>query len=141
MNFTPIFGWFYLSLSRRSASWTGVDYFYDFITQNLDVGPFGSEIALADAQLGDVIQLSNGAVFYHSLIITKIENGEYYICANSDDALDRALSTYNYASLRVIHIQGVRYDTRYIIDCFDSLYSPQIMPENQQNTEPQGEEM
>ena len=124
MNFTPVYGWFYLSSSRRSASWTGVDFFYDFMTTNTDVGPFGGEIALADAQLGDIIQLSNGVNFYHSLIITKIEGEEYYVCANSNDALDRPLSSYEYASLRVIQIKGVRYDTRFIIDCFESLYSP-----------------
>ena len=124
MNFTPVYGWFYLSSSRRSASWTGVDFFYEFMTQNTGVGPFGNEIALADARLGDIIQLSNGANYYHSLIITKIENGEYYVCANSDDSLDRPLSSYNYINLRVISIKGVRYDSRYVLDCFESLYSP-----------------
>lgn len=140
MNFTPIYGWFYLSSSRRSASWTGVDFFYDFMTKNTDVGPFGSEIALVDAMLGDIIQLSNGTSFYHSLIITKIEDGEYYVCANSNDALDRPLSTYEYASLRVIQIKGVRYDTRYIIDCFDSLYSPIREETTQPSTPPATEE-
>lgn len=142
MNFTPIYGWFYLSTNRRSASWTGVDYFYDFMTQNSDVGPFGTEYALDDAEIGDIIQLSDGANYYHSLIITKIENGEVYICANSNDALDRPLSSYDYVNLRVIHIQGVRYDTRYIIDCFESLYSPPIAQDSNQPlpSQPSGEE-
>ena len=138
MNFTPVFGWFYLSLTRRSASWTGVTFFFDFMTQNTGIGPFGSEVALIDAQIGDVIQLSNGANYYHSLLISRIENGEYYVCANSDDALDRPLSTYTYVSLRVIHIRGVRYDTRYVIDCFESLYSPPIQaPNESQSTQEQ----
>lgn len=139
MNFTPIYGWFYLSSSRRSASWTGVEFFYDFMTKNTDVGPFGKEVALIDAQLGDIIQLSNGTSFYHSLIITKIEDGEYYVCANSNDALDRPLSTYEYASLRIIQIKGVRYDTRFIIDCFDSLYSPNLEEQTPPSSAPNSE--
>jgi hypothetical protein len=60
--------------------------------------------------------------------LLKIEENEIYICANSNDALDRPLSSYEYMSLRVIHILGVRYDSRYVIDCFDSLYSPPLAP-------------
>ena len=123
MNFTPTFGWYYLSANRRSASWTGVDFFYNFMIGNTGIGPFGQEVALEDAQIGDVIQLSNGSQYYHTLIISEITDEEIFICANSVDSLDRALSTYDYASLRVIRINGVRYDTRYNIDCFESLYS------------------
>ena len=32
MNYTPTFGWYYISLNERSPSWTGVDYFFNFIT-------------------------------------------------------------------------------------------------------------
>ena len=124
MNFTPTFGWYYLSINRRSASWTGVDFFYEFMVKNQGVGPFGQEISLADAKIGDIIQLSNGQNFYHTLIITEITENEIFICANSVDSLDRPLSSYNYASLRVIKINGVRYDTRYQIQCFESLFSP-----------------
>lgn len=129
MNFTPVFGWYYLSTNRRSASWTGVEYFYNFMIQNTDVGPYGVEVGLDSAEVGDVIQLQNeDGVFYHTIIISEIRDGEFYICANSNDALDKPLSEYNYSSLRVIHILGVRYDTRFQIECFDSLYSPPIPP-------------
>ena len=129
MNFAPVFGWFYLSSNRRAPAWTGVEFFYNFMTENVDVGPYGIEIPIEDAQIGDVIQLQNDdGVFYHTIIISKIEDGEIYICANSNDALDKPLSEYNYASLRVIHILGVRFDTRFQIDCFDSLYSPPLPP-------------
>lgn len=131
MNFTAIFGWYYLSTRRRSASWTGVEYFYNFMTQNTEgVGPFGVETTLENAEVGDVIQLKNPeGNFYHTIIISKIgEDGEIYICANSNDALDKPLSEYVYADLRVIHILGVRYDTRFQIDCFESLYSPPLPP-------------
>ena len=123
MNFTPIYGWYYLSVNRRSASWTGVDFFYDFMTTNEGVGPFGSEISLEDAKIGDVIQLSNGQNYYHTLIISEITENDVLVCANSVDSLDRPLSTYSYASYRVIKIGGIRYDTRYQIDCFEPLFN------------------
>lgn len=145
MNFTPIYGWYYLSTNRRSASWTGVEYFYNFMVGNTDVGPFGEETTLENAEIGDVIQLQNEeGTFYHTIIITEIRDGEIYICANSNDSLDRALSTYNYANLRVIHILGVRYDTRYIIDCFEALYNPPLPPtepeDEAENAQPEQEE-
>lgn len=141
MNYTPIYGWYYLSTNRRSASWTGVSYFYNFMTQNTDVGPFGRAATLDEAEIGDVIQLQNEeGVFYHTVIISEIRDGEFYICANSNDALDKPLSEYEYANLRVIHILGVRYDTRFQIDCFDSLYSPPLPPVVPENTPSEGDE-
>lgn len=138
MNYTPVFGWYYLSTNRRSASWTGVEFFYNFMTSNQDVGPFGVVADLDSAEIGDVIQLQNNdGVFYHTIIISEIRNGEIYICANSNDALDKPLSDYNYASLRVIHILGIRYDTRFQIDCFESLFSPPLPPEPPQNEVPE----
>ena len=130
MNFTPVYGWYYLSVNRRSASWTGVDFFYDFMINNAGVGPFGQEIALADAKIGDVIQLSNGTEFYHTIIISEIAENEIFVCANSVDSLDRPLSSYDYASLRAIKILGIRYDSRYNLDCFESLYSPPLFKAN-----------
>lgn len=136
MNFLPTFGWFYLSPNRRAPAWTGVEFFYNFMVGNEGVGPFGKEILLEEAQIGDVIQLRNEQdVYYHTLIISEIKEEEIYICANSIDSLDRALSTYEYKDLRVIHIDGVRYDTRYIIDCFESLYNPPLPPTQPMNEE------
>ena len=31
MNYKPTFGWYFISLDDRSPSWTGVEYFYNFI--------------------------------------------------------------------------------------------------------------
>jgi hypothetical protein len=136
MNYTPIYGWYYLSTNRRSASWTGVEFFYNFMIENVGVGPFGIEDTLERAEVGDIIQLQNeDGIFYHTVIISEIRDGEIYICANSNDALDKPLSEYNYANLRVIHILGVRFDTRFQIDCFDSLYSPPFSDVAEQNEE------
>ena len=129
MNFEPLYGWYYLSTNRRSASWTGVDYFYNFMTTNKGVGPFGRSVDISFAEVGDLIQLKNAeGRFYHTLVVTQIDQDEIYICANSNDALKRPLSSYDFESLRVIHIDGVRYDTRFQIECFDSLYSPPLPP-------------
>ena len=136
MNYAPIYGWYYLSINRRSASWTGVDFFYNFMTSNTDVGPFGKEVDISLVEPGDLIQLKNSeGRFYHTLVVVRIEENEIYICANSNDALERPLSSYEYESLRVIHIEGVRYDTRYQIDCFDALYSPPLAPPQKDTTE------
>lgn len=132
MNFSPIYGWYYISLNRRSASWTGVDFFYDFFVNNTGVGPFAKEETIENAEIGDLIQLQNDTGdFYHTLVISQITENEIFVCANSNDALDRPLSTYNYAGLRVIHVLGVRYDSRYVIDCFESLYSQEPIPPRQ----------
>lgn len=136
MNYTPIYGWYYLSTNRRSASWTGVEFFYNFMIENTGVGPFAIETTLDGAEVGDVIQLQNDdGIFYHTIIISEIRDGEIYICANSNDALDKPLSEYNYANLRVLHILGVRFDTRFQIDCFDSLYTPPIPPAEEMSPE------
>ncbi len=116
MDFTPNFGWYYVNPDDRAPAWTSVEYFYDFITEqpnfaseNMGIGPFGREIRARELELGDFIQLQNSMDdYYHTLIVTGFEPNDILVCAHSDDALDRPLSTYNFASLRLIHIDGVR---------------------------------
>ena len=115
MNYTPTFGWYYVSPENRAPAWSGVDELYDFLTgapdfaaQNGGYGPFGTDARSAmTADVGDVIQLANDSgAFYHTLIISQFTSDDVLVCANSDNALDRPLSTYNYASMRVIHVEG-----------------------------------
>ena len=54
-NYTPVYGWYYISPSRRSASWTGVQYFYNFLTGNQGVGPFGREVSIDNVEPGDFV--------------------------------------------------------------------------------------
>lgn len=119
MNYTETFGWYYITSNNRAPAWAGVDEFFDFITgapeflaQNGGTGPRGFNVTDAnDIEVADVIQLQNSrGEFYHSLIISDITNEDILVCAHSDDALDRPLSTYNYASLRVIHIERATLD-------------------------------
>ena len=108
MNYTPTFGWYYRTASERTASWTGVEYFYDFITKNAGPGPYAREIYPGGLELGDVIQLQNaGGVYYHTLLVTGFRPNDYLVSAHSNDSLDRPLSTYSYANARFLHIEGV----------------------------------
>jgi len=119
MNYTPTFGWYYRTANDRAPAWTGVDELFDFLTgapdfamANGGVGPYGRNAMAAELiEIGDVIQLANtDGEFYHTLIISGFTDTDILVCAQSDDALDRGLSTYNYASLRIIHIDGARLE-------------------------------
>ena len=135
MNYTRDFGWYYISLEDRAPAWSGVEYFYDFMTGNGNyptrfsrVGPLGMEIGGGRAVPGDVVQLYDDVGdFYHTLLVSEVNDGEIYVCAHSDDALDRPLSTYNFASLRILHIEGARaeLDTESAFrGIFDGTYLP-----------------
>ena len=125
MNYTNTFGWYYISLEQRAPAWTGVDYFYNFMTENQGVGPFGKETVADECELGDVVQLGNSEDgFYHSLIIVGFdENDDILIAAQTNDALDRPLSSYTYEFARFIKILGVRLEIPSSQDCFESVYN------------------
>lgn len=110
------FGWYYVNLNERAPAWTGVNEFYNYVTGSNGFtptaereGPFCIETGDADLELGDIVQLSNSrGTFYHSLLVTGFtENGEILISAHSNDALDRPLSTYNFAAARFLHVVAV----------------------------------
>lgn len=110
MNYTPDSGWFFRSLYDRAAAWTGVEYLYNFLTTNEAVGPFATQVPETEIQPGDVIQLGDRyGDFYHTLIVTETLP-EILISAHTNDALNRRLTTYNYAAARYLHIAGVRVD-------------------------------
>ena len=124
MNYTKTFGWFYLSLQERAPAWTGVDYFYNFITQNQGVGPFGREVGRDECEIGDAIQLGRTTDgYYHSLIIVGFDEDDILVAAQTDNALRRPLSTYNYDFERFIKIDGVRFEVPSSLDCFESVYN------------------
>jgi hypothetical protein len=129
MNETVDFGWYYRSESDRAPAWSSVEYFYAFMTgapafasRNGGIGPYATDVPARMAEIGDVVQLADAeGDWYHTLIISRIEPGEIYVCAHSDDALDRPLSSYTQAAaFRFLHIEGVRFE---IADdnCFDAL--------------------
>lgn len=122
MNYTPTFGWYYVSLDDRSPSWTGVEYFYNFITENTGIGPYGKSASMDELEIGDVIQLGNNTDgFYHTLLVVGFEGEDPLVAAQTDDAFRRPLSTYNYDFSRFIKILGVRLEINIEEDCFDSV--------------------
>ncbi len=108
MNYTPVTGWFYRTSSDRTAAWTGVEYLYRFLINNHSAGPYGHVVSERQAQPGDIVQLGTAqGKFYHSPVIIAT-TPTILVAAHTFDALDRPLSTYQYALSRVIHIDGVR---------------------------------
>ncbi len=109
MNYTLTFGWFYITSSNRTPSWTGVQYLYNFLNTNDGVGPFARVVSLAEAMPGDVIQLGRAdGTFYHSPVVLGTSGGEIYVAAHTYDALWRPLSSYTFARSRCLHIGGAR---------------------------------
>lgn len=108
MNYTPVIGWYYISPNDRTASWSGVEYLYNFLVNNQSVGPFAREVSQYEAQPGDLVQLgrANGD-FYHTPVIVAT-SPVILVAAHTYDALDRPLSTYDYYTARFLHIEGVR---------------------------------
>ena len=54
MNYTPTFGWYYNSQYSRAPAWTGVPFFYNYLTRTRETpGPVGEEAGMADLQPGD----------------------------------------------------------------------------------------
>ncbi len=109
MNYTPIIGWYYISANDRTASWTGVEYFYNFITKNENLGPFGEQADRSEITIGDFVQIKGSKDLYtHTLVISGVTKNEIYVSAHSSDSLMRPLSSYESIDLRFIHVKGVR---------------------------------
>jgi len=112
MNYTPTFGWYYLSANDKAPAWTGVEYFRNFLVRGeVSPGPFAEETALERMLPGDFIQFNfKGERFGHTPIIVSIgrpatpENT--LVAAHSYDADYRPLSSYFYQEIRFLHILG-----------------------------------
>ena len=112
MNYNPITGWYYRTPDDRTAAWTSVTFLYKYLTTHKGDGPFGNIVDLKEIKEGDVIQLEKDGVFYHSLLVTNTPSiptiDNILISAHSFDSYNRVLSSYNFDSIRCIHINGVR---------------------------------
>ena len=115
MNFTPEVGWYYLNANDRTASWTGVEYFYRFLTENTvnpignGEGPFAEEVSLQELRIGDFVQLGGEDGFYHTLISVGFQsNGVPLMAAHSRDTYARPLTSWIFQRLRCIHVLAAR---------------------------------
>ncbi len=115
MNYTPTFGWYYIDGGDKAPAWTGVPYFYNFMTrEERSPGPFGVEIPPERLDLlrpGDFAQLRfSTEVFGHTPIIVEIGQpatlSNILVAAHTQDADYRPLDSYYYLELRFIHILG-----------------------------------
>ena len=98
----------YIDINNRSPSWASVNFLRRFLLDKKLTGPIANIKSLNRLQIGDIIQLRQNVLgFNHSLIISKIENNEIYVCAHSIDALDRPLSSYKYEEAVGLHIIGI----------------------------------
>ena len=119
MNYSEENGWYYSDLEHRSPSWSGVNFFYQFLITNQRNGPYGVETDETGLEIGDVIQLQNEmGRFYHTLLVTGFEEDTYLVSAHTDDAYNRRLDSYQYAGIRFVHIIGVREYKKNQESCF-----------------------
>ena len=115
MNFTPTFGWYYQNANNRAPAWTGVNEFYNFLTNNLiinkignGVGPFGEEQTISRLKCGDFIQLGRDNTFYHTLIVVSFKGKMPLLASHSIDVYEKPLADFSYEKARGISILGVR---------------------------------
>ena len=113
MNTTPNYGWYYRSAKDRAPAWTGVEPLYRFLTGHHGNGPFAKACSIEEIAPGDIIQLGDETGrFYHSLFISDIDGAptpeQIFISTHTFDAHMRQLSTYVFANIRFLHIEGVR---------------------------------
>lgn len=113
MNYTPTYGWYYIDANRKAPAWTGVEFFYNFMTRKEpSPGPVAVDTGIEDMEPGDVIQLSfKGISYQHTPVIVAITGPKtpdhILVAAHSYDADYRPLSSYEYRSIRFLHFLGV----------------------------------
>lgn len=119
MNFTPDFGWYYISPENRAPAWTGVEYFWNFMTRNeRSQGPWGIKTTINFVRPGDFVQirfLESGDIFAHTPVIVSVGSppalSNILVAAHSNDADNRPLDTYeNVEEMRFLHILGAYWD-------------------------------
>lgn len=114
MNYTATYGWYYANANNRTASWTGVNYLYDFLIHNEAEGPFAEEVDAAGAEPGDLAQISfsDPNSFDHSPVIVRIGGtrgkSEFFIAAHTFNADYYPLMEFEPLYIRYLHIIGVR---------------------------------
>ena len=111
MNYKKHIGWYYNSSNDRTASWSGVEFLYKFLTSNKGTGPRARIVRIEDLKKGDIIQLKFfDDRFSHSLIIVdKTGNNldDLYIATHTEDAYYRRVSTYKFKYIRFLHIINI----------------------------------
>ena len=114
MNYTSVYGWYYVNSYNRTASWTGVNYLYDFLINNTEAGPFAELVDASQAEPGDLGQLSfsDCRSFDHTPVIVKAgspsEKNSILVAAHTFDTDYYRLMDFEPLYIRFLHIAGVR---------------------------------
>lgn len=112
MNYTKELGWYYIDGNRKSPSWTGVEFLYNFLISNKGVGPYGELVTQNVIELGDIVQMSfDGQHFVHSMIIVNKKEDDLKgikIASHTFDSFDKSIMEYKFQKIRFIHIKGIR---------------------------------
>ena len=109
MNYTPVTGWFYITADNRTASWTGVEFLYNFLVRNEGAGPYAEETDISALEIGDIIQLGRETGdFYHTCVVCGFRAGVPLVAAHTYDTFGKPLNAYRFEKVRFLHIAGVR---------------------------------
>ena len=115
MNFTADFGWYYIDATDRAPAWTGVPFFWEFMTRpQPTTGPVGIQVNMNLLQPGDFVQLrfeDSGEVFAHTPVVVSVGSvpslDNILVAAHSNDADYRPLDSYKkVVEWRFLHIVG-----------------------------------
>ena len=114
MNYTSVYGWYYVNSYNRTASWTGVNYLYEFLVNNKAAGPFAELVDASGAEPGDLAQISfsDSQTYDHSPVIVKAGSSSdrdgFLVAAHTFDTDYYRLMNFEPSYIRYLHIIGVR---------------------------------
>lgn len=114
MNYSQNNRWYYSNGYNKSPSWTGVNFFYSFLTGNHEAGPVAREVSVKNIMLGDIIQLSfvNENLFNHSLVVVQhgipADISNIKIATHTYDRYNYMLTNYDWTKIRFLHIIGYK---------------------------------
>lgn len=104
-------GWYYISLDKRSPSFSGVNEFFNYATTNTKAVGIKAKIVTIDkVEIGDIVQmLQKGTTFHHTLIVTKIAGNianinNIFVTCHTNDTKDKQLSNYYFKKIRFLKI-------------------------------------
>ncbi len=108
MDYTETYGWYYIDANNKAPAWTGVEYLYNYLVREMNrPGPAALEVDPQEIMAGDIIQLSfNGEAFAHTPVVVATRP-QILVAAHSEDSFMRPLNTYDYRTIRFLHIVGV----------------------------------
>lgn len=114
MNYASVYGWYYVNSFNRTASWTGVNYLYEFLVNNKGAGPYAELVDASQAEPGDLAQISfsDNKIYDHSPVIIKAGSPSgrdgIFVAAHTFDTDYYRLMDFEPAYIRYLHIAGVR---------------------------------